>query len=363
MRKRLWQIHAWFGLIAGLGLLVIGLTGSLLVFRGELEKFVNPELVRVEVSATGRLPMDTLLGEARRQLPDHEITGWLPQQEDPELADVLYVIRHGDNEWLLATLDPYTGRLLASPRLGTRTLTGWLLDLHYELLADHAGMLVAGLLGVALCLLGVTGVWLYREFWKHLLTLRWRKGARILFSDLHKFVGITSAALNLLLGFTGAYWNVTHVAGHWINGDPVQPRIEKRLYADSLSLEALMRDANTRMPGFRTHFISLPSLPDTPVITLWGAPEPRGVLTGNYGSTLTYDPQSGAHKTSFDLRTAGIWSRIVDAFGPLHFGTFGGLPVKILWALAGLAPGLLAVSGFVIWRLRRKASKDPIRTA
>ncbi|MFT3868035.1 MAG: PepSY-associated TM helix domain-containing protein [Nibricoccus sp.] len=353
MRKRLWQIHSWLGLITGLGLLVIGLTGSLLVFHEELEMLVNPGLVRVEPTATGRLPLDTLLAEAQRQLPDHEITGWLPQYDAPRLADVLYVIRHGENEWLVATLDPYTGRLLASPRLGTQTLTGWLLDLHYEFFAGNTGLFIAGLFAVALCLLGISGVWIYREFWKNFLTLRWRRGARLLFSDLHKFVGISSAAFNLLLGFTGAYWNLTHVIGHWINGDPPQPRIESRLYAGSLSLDSLARDAATRFPGFRANFISLPSDPAAPSLTFWGTNEPRGPLTSPYGSMVVYDPQTNAHKATIDLRAAGLWRRIVDTFAPLHYGTFGGLPIKILWCLGGLAPGILAVSGFVIWRLRK----------
>ncbi len=366
MRKRLWQLHSWLGLFAGLGLLVIGLSGSLLVFHEELETLFNRELVRVEPTAAGRpdgslpnrLPLDTLLAHAQRQLPEHEITGWLPRWDEPQLADVLYVIERGHNEWLVATLDPYTGRLLASPRLGSTTLTGWLLDLHYTFFADHAGLLITGFLGLVLCLLGVTGVWLYREFWKNLFTLRWGRGARILFSDLHKFVGITSAAFNLVLGFTGAYWNVTHVIGEWIMGEHEQQKIEQRLYAPTLSLAALTADAAQRLPDFRANFISLPSDPTAPAVTLWGAVEPHSWLTSPYGSTILYDPQTGAHQSTNDLRTAGFWPRVVDSFRPLHFGDFGGLPIQILWCLAGLAPGILAISGFVIWRLRRRRSSS-----
>lgn len=354
MRRRLWQLHSWLGLVAGLGLLVIGVTGSLLVFHEELEAVFNPELVRVEPAPAGRLPLDTLRAHAQRQLPEYEVTGWLPQYEAPDLADVLYVIRRGDNEWLLATLDPYDGRLLASPRLGTTTLTGWLLDLHYELLAGHAGLLAAGLFAVLLCALGVTGVWLYREFWRHLFTLRWGRGARLLFSDVHKFVGITTVAFNLLLGFTGAYWNLTHLVGHWLAGDPPQPKIEQRLYADTLSLDALAADAAARLPGFRGNFISLPSDPAAPALTFWGAVEPRGALTSPYGSTVVYDPQTGAHRATADLRAAGWWLRVVDSFRPLHYGTFGGWPVRVLWCLGGLTPGILATSGFCLWWLRRR---------
>jgi uncharacterized iron-regulated membrane protein len=355
MRKRLWQLHSWLGLIAGLALLVIGITGSLLVFREELETLFNRELVRVEQTAQGRLPLDTLLAHAERQLPEYEVTGWVLQNDKPHLADIVYVIRRGTDVWLLATLNPYTGELLASPRLGTQTLTGWLLELHYTFFSDHIGMIITGLIAVMLCTLGVTGVWMYREFWKNFLTLRWRRGARILFSDLHKFTGITSVLFNLLLGFTGAYWNLTHVIGEELADLPPQAVIDRRLYPDTLSLDALTRDAAQRLPGFRANYISLPFGPDGG-ITLWGAIEPRGSLTSPYGSTVAYNEKTGAHTATTDLREAGLWTRIVDTFVPLHYGTFGGLPIKILWSLGGLTPGILAVTGFLIWRSRRRRS-------
>lgn len=363
MRQRLWQIHSWLGLVAGLGLLVIGLSGSLLVFHDELEAAANRALVRVEPTPHGRLPLDTLLARAQSQLADYEITGWLPQWEEPTHADQLYVIRRGDNEWLVATLDPYSGRILASPRLGKTTLSGWLLELHYAFFADHVGLLIVGTFGVLLLALGVTGVWLYREFWKNLFTLRWRRGARILFSDLHKFIGITSVAFNLVLGFTGAYWNFTHVIGEWIAGEHEQKKIEQRLYAPTLSLDAITRDAAQRLPGFRANFISLPSDAAAPAVTLWGAMEPHSWFTSPYGSTILYDPQTGAHQSTNDLRAAGTWARVLDSFRPLHFGDFGGLPVKILWALGGLTPGALALTGFAIWwqRRRKKSSAGSAR--
>ena len=362
MQKRLWQLHSWFGLAAGLGLLVIGLTGSLLIFHEELEKMVNRELVHVEPTAAGRLPLDTLLRHAERQLPGYEVTGWLPQWDEPDLADVVYVIQHGTNEWKLVTLDPYNGQLLASPRLGKETLTGWLLDLHYTFFADHAGMLIAGAFGLLLCALGVTGVWLYRDFWKNFLRLRWGASLRILLSDTHKFVGISSVAFNLLLGFTGAYWNFTHVIGEWVMGEMPEPVIEKRLYGEALSLDAITRDANERLPGFRANFLTLPFAPEGG-ITLWGAVEPRGALRSPYGSTVAYGEQIGDFKVATDIRAAGFWKQAVDAFTPLHYGTFGGLPVKMLWFIGGLTPGILAVTGFCIWWMRRRRRSSVAATA
>ncbi len=354
MRKRLWQLHSWLGLVAGLGLLVIGVTGSLLVFRDQIEALLNPALIRVGTPDAPRLSLDALLARAQSQLPTHEITGWtLRESTERDYADFVYVIDHGSDQWKVATLDPTTGRILATPRAYTATLSGWLLDLHYEFFADHVGLAVAGLFAVMLCLLGITGVWLYREFWKNLFTLRWRRGVRILFSDLHKFTGITTAVFNLLLGFTGAYWNLTHVISEAVNGEFHQPKMERRLYSPQLSLDGLTADAARRLPGFQPHFISLPSTP-AGGITFYGAVEPRSPLRSPYGSTVGYDATTLAHTAITDVRTASVWLQGVDAFRPLHFGTFGGLPVKILWSLGGLAPGVLAVTGFAIWYSRRR---------
>jgi uncharacterized iron-regulated membrane protein len=359
MRFSLWKFHSLLGLFAGLGLVVIGLTGSLLVFHEEIEGLLDPELVRVEPAPAGRLAAATLLASVNRHLPGHEVVGWLFRHEDPRHADVLYIRQHGSAEWLVATLNPYTGDILASPRAGTSTFTGWILELHYAFLADHVGMFIAGLFGLALCILGLTGVWLYRGFWKNLLTFRWGRSARILFSDIHKFIGITSVAFNLILGFTGAYWNFTHLLGHWFEEhDDNAPAPAVRLYAEPLPLDALITDSARRIPGYEAAYLSLPHEAGG-AFTFYGA-VPGNFLRGPYGSTVSYDAQTHAFQGAQDVRQAGVWANIVDAFTPLHYGTFGGLPVKILWCLGGLTPGALAVTGFVMWRLRqRRAPQSP----
>ncbi|PTY08702.1 PepSY domain-containing protein [Opitutaceae bacterium EW11] len=360
MRRAFWMLHSWLGLAAGVGLLVIGLTGSLLMFRHELDVWLQPELVRAVPSAAGRLPADELLRAAERQLPGYEVTGWLIDEERPAAADLLYVIRHGTSRWLLATLDPYSGRLLATPRTPKQTVSGWLLELHYTFLGGHTGTCIAGVLGAALCLLGVSGLWIYREFWKCAFTLRWGRGARILFSDLHKAVGILSVAFNLALGFTGAYWNLTHIFGHWMEGGADEPVVAGRLYSPAFSLARALADAPGQLPGFRSRYVSLPTVPGG-AVTLWGAVEPRGLLRGPYGSTVSYDAATGAFTAVQDLRAASWWRQVVDAFTPLHFGAFGGMAVRLLWSAGGLAPGILAVSGFFIWRSRRRRSRPPAR--
>lgn len=44
--------------------------------------------------------------------------------------------------------------------------------------------------------------------------------------------------------------------------------------------------------------------------------------------------------------------RVVTTLVALHFGRFGGLEIRFLWALLGLAPAAMFVTGFVMWRRR-----------
>lgn len=360
MKKRLWVFHSWLGLIAGLGLLLIGVTGSLLVFRDQLDGVFAAEIMRVEPTEKGRLSPDELLASAQKAWPDFEVTGFGPRR-DPHLADLVYMIQHGNHEFRAATLDPYTGKALASPMEPRQTFTGILLELHYTWFADHVGMLVTGILAAMLCLLGVTGVWLYRDFWRNFFTLRWGRSARIFFSDAHKMLGISSVVFNLILGFTGAYWNLTHIAAEGLVHDEAKAHtMTGRLYASGISLNALATEAQQKMPGFQVNWVSLPSEPGAG-ITLWGKVPSGNPLSGFYGSVAAFDAQTGALQSTTDIRQAGLWAKITDTFMPLHYGTFGGWPVKILWCLGGLTPGALAVTGFIVWRSRRKGVSQPPR--
>ena len=246
MRRLIYQFHSWLGLIVGLILVVIGLTGSALVFKPEIDRWVNPELTTLANPSAPRMGHDALIAALQNQLPDQRIIGW-GKGLQPGEADMLFATPVGESEGHLLYADPGTGNLADPDPSKNQTFTNWLLELHYMLFAGHTGLLIVGLLGVALCLLGLSGVWIYRNFWKTLFQLRWKKSARIFFSDLHKMVGISSTVFNLLLGFTGAWWNIGHIIMEWGHEEPVVQNVD-RTWAADLSLDQLVATASETIP-------------------------------------------------------------------------------------------------------------------
>jgi len=60
-----------------------------------------------------------------------------------------------------------------------------------------------------------------------------------------------------------------------------------------------------------------------------------------------------------DPRTLSGPDAIVEAWAqPLHFGTIGGWPMMALYVLATLAPGLLLVTGVMLWWRRHRRRQN-----
>ncbi len=344
------------GLLAGLGLLVIGLSGSLLVFHEEIDALIRPAETRVEPTPEGRRSLNELVAAVEAALPQHAVTGWDFHRDDPRAADGVFVMPFGTRDWHYATVDPYRGKVLSHPLDHHSTFKGWLLELHMEFFLHHIGLAITGLLGVALCFLGISGLYLYRRFWKSVFRLRWKSSFRMLSGDFHRLVGVWSVPFNLLLGFTGAWWNLSHLVEDILHPheEPTDEVLfHEKLFAADFDVAALPEKAREHLDGFETHYISFPWAPGGP-FTLWGRHEGSAWFRSPHGSHVSFDSKTGDFLSAHDLTSQGAWAQIEDAFEPLHFGNFGGPVSKTLWAAAGLAPGLLCISGMSIWWQRRR---------
>lgn len=362
MRKKLWHLHSWVGLICGIALLVIGLTGSVLVFHQEISNAVYPDetLNSDFTPASTRLPITELTSTVEQQFPNFWIRGWLFNYDSPQ-KDRAYLMEKGKNDWYLLYVDPYTSQTSPDPIKTNQTIYGWFVDLHYTFFADHLGMAIAGIFALSFIFLSLSGIYLHRPFFKALFRLRLKASSRIFFSDLHKAIGIATIPLNFLLGFTGAYWNITHVAHELIehSGEEHDHPTEHEFPAYRDQIEKIPSIAQETIPGYSLNYIYFPR-EEEPNFYLYGQHPGAGILRSLYGSQIWIDAQTGAVTYAQDLRKANIWTQVIDSFEPLHFGGFGGLTTKILWCLAGFSPAALSITGTLMYFKRGRKRKGGI---
>jgi uncharacterized iron-regulated membrane protein len=194
----------WAGIGLGLYVLVIGVSGSVLVYRNELYRTFSPQPVLVEGSGK-TMPVDGLKNAAARTFPDYAVTD-VKAGETPRHAVEITLKRGSDTKRRL--LHPFTGADLGDPIPAGFRFTTWLLDLHDNLLGGETGRQVNGIGALFVTLLCVTGAviwWPGIQSWRGSLIPDRRANWRRLNWSLHSALGFWGFAFILLWGVTGMY--------------------------------------------------------------------------------------------------------------------------------------------------------------
>jgi uncharacterized iron-regulated membrane protein len=193
VRRWAGRIHLWLALALGAYIVVLSLSGSAVVFRRELNRWLVPRTV--ESAAGERLTGEPLRDALARVYPRAAVL----EVREPSLAErpVLVTIE-ANGERSDRLFDPFAARDLGESFPPTLRFVEWLVDLHDNLLAGRTGRVVNGLGGASFLLLIGTGAWIWWPGVRNLrraLTLGRPKATRPFLWQLHGFLGIWSLAL------------------------------------------------------------------------------------------------------------------------------------------------------------------------
>ncbi len=370
-RKVIYYVHRSFGLGAGGLIALIGLTGSAIVFGREIDRLLNPHLLKV-VPAGQPITLQAALKAAQNAHPDRTPS----MLSVPEAPDRPYVVRmrprpgQESYDQLLVYVHPYRGEVLGA-RTRTGHLIGFLERLHIHLLigqglAGRVGWYLVGAGGVLLVLLCLTGPllwWPGRRKLRLGLTIKWRASWRRIAFDLHRVAGMYPLVLLIIVALTGAaysfYEYVKPILTRVIDGkaaeEAPEPRSTVRVGMRPLPLDELADRADGALPGAPTQSILLSSHPEDSVLVVKRFPDE----IGQYGRSYVWlDQYNGATLRIEDSRLAPLGVRLLDQWTlPVHTGEIAGLPGRILMCLTGLAPSVLFATGLVMWRNRRRAAR------
>lgn len=204
LRKALFQAHLWCGIAVGLYIFMISVTGSVLVYQNELYRAATPEPI-ISTSSAPRLTDGQLREAATRLYPGYRV---MNLNRSLNLDEAVVVrLRRGD-ETMQRLFDPRTGGDLGdSVPTGIR-LVSKLLDLHDNLLAGPTGRKVNGVGALALLALAVTGLviwWPGVKTWRRSLTLHRDVGWKRFIWHSHSMIGFWSLGFLLVFAISGIY--------------------------------------------------------------------------------------------------------------------------------------------------------------
>jgi uncharacterized iron-regulated membrane protein len=204
LRRALFQVHLWSGIATGLYLLLMSVTGSVLVYRNELYRAATPEPI-ISTGSGPRLTDDQLAEAATHSYPGYRVVQ-ITHPLNPDQAVDVSLLRDGHSKKRL--FDPRSGNDLGNSVATGILLVSKLIDLHDNLLAGPTGRKVNGVGAFALLALAATGLaiwWPGIKTWRRSLTLNRGVARGRLIWQLHSVIGFWSLGFILVFGLSGAY--------------------------------------------------------------------------------------------------------------------------------------------------------------
>lgn len=349
LRRWLFQIHLWTGIGAGLYVFAMSLSGSALVFRQELQG-IFPGAARAVKPNGPRAALEDVKSLVAKRFPAYRVA-WIHRPEGEDLAFDVWFEKGDDAR--LAFVDPYGPRFITE--VGpTTTFWTFLQDLHFYLFAGTTGLLINGIGGLLLGLLCLTGIviwWPGRTDWKRALLINFKAKWKRFNWDLHSAGGMWILAFVAVWAITGAYFAFPQPFVKAVEAmfavtpevpSPAPPKNTRTIPVDTLVARAL-----EAVPGHRPTWIGLPHHEGENLAMVYLSP---GSSEDPHEVTYVYlNPFNAEILAIRRPEDAKPGDRVLSWFASLHFGNFGGWPVKAIWAVLGLSPAILFVTGFLMW--------------
>lgn len=368
--RAIWlKCHLYLALVFGLLFSLIGLTGSLSVYREEIDSLLNPELM-IQAQPDQALSLDKILAQVRKvhpnrhgawtlempRTPDAPITVWFDNPK--ESVDSFYAP-------LMVAVNPYTGEVINSRFWGS-TLTTWLLDCHTHLQLGADGRNIVAGLAVLLSLSVLSGLYLWWPGFSRLLQafkVRQNQGLIRFLMDFHRLLGVFSAGFLLLLAFTGFHLaypelleNLTASTGmgHGDTGPSISSTAAPNDNPVNITQAVLV--ARGLFPSSEVRRVTTPAGElGTYKINL----RQKHELNQHHPFTNVWvDRWSGQIRSVTNPVQFSTGQAFTTWQWPLHTGEAFGGSVRFLWFLLGLMPLAFWLSGVAHWLFRKGLLQD-----
>ncbi|WP_419905214.1 PepSY-associated TM helix domain-containing protein [Kiloniella sp.] len=367
-------LHLVLALSAGIIFVVLGLSGSLLVFRAEIRQSEVPVVENIDLD-TETLDSDEIRAKLSKQYNNFELRSvLLPRRIQDPYVFLFRREANGTRQLEKLYVDPATGAAKPFDQHKSK-LEAWLYQLHANLFFKSWGnQLVgySGLFSLVLIALGLMVWWrsvrgsglrgLKRSLW-----IPRRAKGNALLSSLHKVSGLYLSPLLMLLALTGAMLvfrenlidplEVSREASRSAGGlAENQGNATSRTCVRRAGLEEYIYAAESAFPQAIASFIKLPRRAGRPVeITLRHSNE----ISSPLGLTkVMLDPSCGQVLKVLDGRDLALSQVFTEIVVALHNGAYFGPIGRVLYLALGLVPMFFFVTGTVFWvrKKRRKAA-------
>ncbi|MDP2522997.1 PepSY-associated TM helix domain-containing protein [Neptunomonas phycophila] len=374
-RTKLWfLVHSWLAMPIWLFVFFVCLTGSIATVSQEIVWLIDPAVRANQPSDKTRiLNYDEIIDVVHQASPQVYIER-ITRPVKSQFA-LSAVVSYPDSTTATVYINPYTGAIQGTAsgfdfRQFIRAVHGWLLlpfDNGYTFYSF--GWYIVSFLGIPMLLSLITGLVVYKRFWRGFFSprLRFNRGSRVFWGDFHRLAGIWSIPFILIISVTGIWF-----------------LIQAALFDNSISISSdgppiyVAREDVPSSIGDEPAMIS-PS--DAVAVVTQAYPNVTAERVSVPGNTYNHyvvdgrsqrypliierfsvNPYNGNIEKAKRLSDHTSLELVTESMRPLHTGDFVGLTLKLVYFFFGLLLTMMVFSGMTIWTKRTfKASQAIMR--
>ena len=381
IKKKILFVHRWLGIVSGLLVIFIAITGSMLAFEDEGRDYLEHDLYHIANPAGARLSLDQMVDTFRVYNPKIKINSI----RFKEKADAAVVFFTKDK---YVFVNPYTSRVTATVPVKS--------DFFYVVKALHTSLMLGDvgktivhinvLLFFTICLSGLVMWWPRKwNLFRSAVSIKTSGSRKRVNYDLHRALGFYALPVLLIISFTGLFMasDVTKNLVSFITRSPMPNKDEDvvtvtkpagatgakatgagatgaagtdpaRARKHHYSLDSAYAYARTHYPGALETFV-VPAAKETPIRIAMRYPY---TIVRNQ-NTLYFNPWDGSLVKAELYADYNGYDKMARSNYNLHTGKIGPLGIfsKILWCMVALIAASLPVTGFCIWMGKRKKKK------
>ncbi len=353
--------HSALGLAFGALIYLVCLTGTLAVFVNELQVWEQadaPVVTAPDAAAIDRAAHAALDAAGEKGETLYVSIPTIDRQH-------LIVTTRGTAE-KSRTADEH-GALAAENHADWTDFVG---NLHMTLmLPEPYGDALVGVVGVGLFALLLSGILAHPRIFRDAFALRLGGARRLREADLHNRLSVWGLPFHVAVTLTGAFFGLSTILiyvlaaiGH--GGDTGQvagmldgPQVPANAAVAPLpNIAGLLAQVRAARPDGHPTFVGVERAGTAGQRVMIMVDAPRHVIRGDE----FYFDGNGRSLTPGGLVAGSVGMQVYAGAASLHFGTFGGEPVKLVYGILGLALTVISAGGVSIWLIRRRDQGRPL---
>ncbi len=379
-------LHLWLGLISGIIVFIVCITGCIWVFHEEITSYILEPETQIRTLHQPVINPSTIQQIAQKEFPDLKIT-----YVDYRMGRTANVgLGERRRAGAVLKLNPYNGEIVSKTirEKGDVDFFRFILNGHRFLwLPYEIGRPIVNYATLVFVVLLITGlIWWYPKKWnkkskEKSFTIKWNGSFKRVNLDLHNVLGFYSLLFLMAIALTGMVWGIEWYSKglYWATSGGNTLEEFKRFESDSLqankfytpekAVDLAFEKAIRRHPQAAGFYYTFPdTAKPKSIITIYVYPS-----AGQFYNSVNYkfdqhtlQEHKGNHEVyDTPYAEAGTGAKLRKLNYDIHVGSILGFPGKVLAFLASLIGASLPITGFLVWwgrKFGKKKTKTPVKT-